>query len=304
MPINSELTHLNRNRVLPGHEPGEALHGAGPGINRTSGPNTASLKVLLSRFEAHGLGGINKASLMHRVDTKYLLPISDLKQLLLLLAPAYSVLEIGSSRMSAYQSTYYDTSELELYRMHHNGKKNRFKIRLRRYLNSGDQYVEVKHKTNKSVTHKDRVLFNSGRGNRKRINELVSIPFGARRPPLFKSLVCAYQRIALADEKNGERLTLDFNLSFKAPNHSRPVISHQVLIAELKRRSPKAPSVFKDLMSQFRQKPVSFSKYCIGCTRVHSGRIKTNRFKPTLMALDRISHEETMLPAFENKVWH
>lgn len=269
-----------------------------PGINYTL------LKEVLSQFEPHGLNDINKANLMHRVDTKYLLPISGLKQLLPLLVPSYGALKIDNTRLFSYQSTYYDTSGLKFYRMHHNGKKNRFKIRLRHYLNSGDQYVELKHKTNKSVTHKDRVLFNSSHGNRKRINELVSIPFGTSRPPLFKSLVCSYDRIALADEKNGERLTLDFNLSFKDPIHGRSEQSHQVLIAEVKRGNRKVPSVFIDLMELFRQKPVSFSKYCIGCALIYSNRIKTNRFKPTLMALDRISLQKTTSMAQENNLFH
>jgi hypothetical protein len=302
MWINSEFTHLTRNGVPPENKLGAGPHGAEPGINRKSGMDDNSLKVLLSRFESHGLGDIDKANLMHRVDTKYLLPISDLKQILPFLAPSYSVLEIDNTRLFSYQSTYYDTSGLEFYRMHHNGKKNRYKIRLRRYLDSGDQYVEVKHKTNKSVTHKDRVPFNSGHDSRKRINELVSIPFGTSRPPLFKSLVCSYKRISLADEKNGERLTLDYNLSFRDPNRSHAEQSHHVLIAEVKRDNQKAPSVFSDLMDLLRQKPISFSKYCIGCARIYSNRIKTNRFKPTLMALDRISHEKATLAVLENNM--
>ena len=289
MRINSDFTQLTRNRVPSGNTLGAGAPGAGSVTTNNAGIDNASLKVLLTRFRPHGLGDIDKANLMRRVDTKYLLPISDLKQLLPLLAPSYSVLEIDNTRLFSYQSTYYDTSGLEFYRMHHNGKKNRFKIRLRRYLDSGNQYVEVKHKTNKSVTHKERVLFNSGNGNRKRINELVSMPFGANRPPLFKSLVCSYKRIALADEKNGERVSLDFNLSFKDPKHSRSEQSHRVLIAEVKRENQNVPSVFIDLMEIFRQKPVSFSKYCIGCALIHSNRIKTNRFKPTLMVLHRMS---------------
>ena len=303
MLINSEFTLHNRNSVLLEHKLGLAPHGAGLSMNRKSSINDTSLKVLLSRFESHGLSDINKANLMHRVDTKYLLPIRDLKQLLLLLAPSYSVLEIDNTMLFSYQSTYYDTSSLKLYRMHHNGKKNRFKIRLRRYLDSGDQYVEVKYKTNKSVTYKNRVLFNCIHGNRKRINAMVSLPFGASRPPLFKSLVCSYERIALADERNGERLTLDFNLSFKDPMHSRSERPHQVLIAEVKRKNRKVPSEFIDLMDLLRQKPVSFSKYCIGCALIYSNWIKTNRFKPTLMALDRISLQEATSTAKENNLF-
>jgi hypothetical protein len=297
MLINSEFARPEGYRVLPGHRLGACPPLDEPVIGGKSGIDDISLKVLLSRFESHGLGDIKKANLMNRVDTKYLLPISDLAQLLPFLALSYSVLEIDNSRLFSYESTYYDTSGLEFYRMHHNGKKNRFKIRLRRYLDSGDQYFEVKHKTNKSVTHKKRVLFNSAHGARRRINELVSIPFGASRPPLFKSLVCSYERIALADENNGERLTLDLNLSFKDPRHNRSEQSHQVFIAEVKRANQKVPSVFSDVMDMFRQKPISFSKYCIGCALIHSSRIKTNRFKPTLMALDQVSRQQTAIAA-------
>jgi hypothetical protein len=283
--------------VLLDHKHGAYPHSAEPVTNGNSDKSATAVKMLLSQFESHGLNDIKKASLMNRVDTKYLLPLSDLAQLLPFLALSYSVLEIDNSRLFSYESTYYDTSGLEFYRMHHNGKKNRYKIRLRRYVDSGDQYFEVKHKTNKSVTHKERVQYKNSHGCRRRINELVSIPFGADRPQLYKSLICSYQRIALADEKNGERLTLDLNLSFKDPKHNRSGQSHQVFIAEVKRANQKVPSVFSDAMEMFRQKPISFSKYCIGCAQIHSSRIKTNRFKPALKALERVSRQQTAIAA-------
>jgi hypothetical protein len=297
MLLNSEFNCLDTNRGLPKNRLGTCHPSVEPATKGKSVLNDTPLEVLLSQFESHGLGEINKANLMRRVDTKYLLPIGDLKLLLSFLALSYSVLEIDNTRVFSYRSTYYDTSGLEFYRMHHNGKKNRYKIRLRRYVDSGDQYVEVKHKTNKSVTHKERIQYNSNNANRRRINELVSMPFGASRPPLFKSLVSSYSRIALADENKGERLTLDFNLSFRDPKHNRCEQSHQVLIAEVKRGNMKLPSVFSDVMHMFRQKPISFSKYCIGCALIHPDRIKTNRFKPTLMNLDRMSRQQTAIAA-------
>lgn len=254
-----------------------------PGINRKTDINHTPLKALLAQFEPHTLGEINKAGLMHRVDIKYLLPVSDLEKLMMLLAPFYTVLEIGFSRLFSYRNTYFDTPGFGFYLMHHNGKQDRFKIRHRLYVESGDLYAEVKHKTNKRMTQKERVLIDGNNNCQDRVNELLSKPFGASQPPLVKSLVCSYTRIALADEKNGERLTLDHNLSFEAPHHKRIEQSNQVLIAEVKRESHKAPSKFIDLMNRFRQKPISFSKYCIGCALIHSNRIKTNRFKATLM---------------------
>lgn len=304
MLINSEFTYFDPKSVIKKSKLDTYVHGFESRMMREADIDKGSLKLLLSQFEPHGLNDINNANLMQRVDTKYLLPIRDLKKLLMLLAPSYTMLEIGKVRLFSYRNTYYDTSGLGFYLMHHNGKRNRYKIRLRHYVDSGVQYVEVKHKSNKSVTQKDRVLFNRHHGDRDRINALVSMPFGENRPPLFKSLVCSYSRIALADETNGERLSLDFNLSFKDPNNSCLEQSNRVLIAEVKRANEKAPSIFVDLMGQFRKKPVSFSKYCIGCAQIHSGRVKTNRFKATLMSLAQISHEETGAAASENNLFH
>jgi hypothetical protein len=89
MRINSDFTQLTRNRVPSGNTLGAGAPGAGSVTTNNAGIDNASLKVLLSRFRPHGLGDIDKANLMRRVDTKYLLPISDLKQLLPLLAPSY-----------------------------------------------------------------------------------------------------------------------------------------------------------------------------------------------------------------------
>ena len=248
---------------------------------------------ILLQYQSHGLDDLTNAGLMNRVDTKYLLPVSDLENLLRVLSPFYTVLEIDSSRIFSYRNTYFDTPEFRFYLMHHNGKLNRFKIRHRLYVDSGDLYVELKHKTNKRITQKDRVLIDGGGNSRTRIKTLVSRPFDGSRMPLFKSLVCSYSRIALANEINGERVTLDFNLSFTDPTQMQAKQSNPVLIAEVKRENRKSPSRFMDLMDRFRHKPVSFSKYCIGCAQIHSEHLKTNRFKETLRALDQISSKGT-----------
>ena len=160
----------------------------------------------------------------------------------------------------------------------------------------------MKHKTNKRVTQKERILINDNSINREGLNNLISRPFKGNRAQLFKTLVCSYVRIAMADEKNGERLTLDFDLSFNDPDQTRLKQLDQVLIAEVKRSNVKASSRFMELMDQFQHKPVSFSKYCIGCALLHPEKIKTNRFKATLMALDRISRERTLPEALENNI--
>ncbi|ACL05706.1 conserved hypothetical protein [Desulfatibacillum aliphaticivorans] len=255
------------------------------------------LELVLSRYKPHSLSQIKNAGLMHRVDTKYLLPASDLEKLLAVLPPYYSVLEIDSSRVFGYRTTYFDTPEFGFYLMHHNGKMNRFKVRHRLYVESGDLYVEVKHKSNKRVTQKDRVMLSGASLSNERIKELEAKPFGGRNLRLVESIVCSYARVAFANEENGERVTLDFNLSFHDPMGEHAGVSIQPIIVEVKRKNNKAPSALIDLMGKYRQKPISFSKYCIGCSLLYKGRIKANRFKKTLMRLKRVDDSGPILSA-------
>jgi hypothetical protein len=302
MLISSGFTNMKTNNTMLKNNFNESFRIAEPGNIRKPVIRNQQVEALLSQYRSHSLNDLKNAGLMNRVDTKYLLPITDLVKLLTVLEPIYTVLEIDFSRLFSYRNTYFDTPEFGFYLMHHNGKQNRFKIRHRLYVDSGDLYVEVKHKTNKRVTQKDRVLIDGNNSSRDRINALVSRPFEGSRTPLFESLVCSYTRIAMANENNGERVTLDFNLSFTNPNQMQIKQSNPVLIAEVKRENHKAPSKFMDLMDCYRHKPVSFSKYCIGCAQVHSEHLKTNRFKETLMVLARISNKATGAAALKSNL--
>ena len=302
MLISSGFTNMKPHHAIEGKNVLSRNRIAEPGTGRKPVITNQQITSILLQYQSHGLDDLTNAGLMNRVDTKYLLPVSDLENLLRVLSPFYKVLEIDSSRIFSYRNTYFDTPEFRFYLMHHNGKLNRFKIRHRLYVDSGDLYVELKHKTNKRITQKDRVLVDGGGNSRKRINTLVSRSFDGSRMPLFKSLVCSYTRIALANENNGERVTLDFNLSFADPNQIQSKKNIPVLIAEVKRANRKAASRFIDLMERFRNKPVSFSKYCIGCAQIHAEKIKTNRFKETLLVLYQISKKESMSAAQTNNL--
>ncbi len=51
----------------------------------------------------------------------------------------------------------FDTPEFELFRWHHAGGRNRYKVRARQYVESRYTFLEVKHKTNKQHTVKSRL---------------------------------------------------------------------------------------------------------------------------------------------------
>ena len=100
------------------------------------------------------------ASLLTRVDRKYLLPVHAAQDLVHALGDA-QVLQIGRRRSFAYASTYFDTPDLDSYYLAARGRRRRFKVRTRSYLDSDLTFLEVKtrggrHTTLKSRTEYDR----------------------------------------------------------------------------------------------------------------------------------------------------
>ncbi len=72
----------------------------------------------LRRFDAITLDElVGTASLLTRVDRKYVVPRADLARVFAALDPATRVLEMDSARDFAYESVYFDTPDLLSYRM-------------------------------------------------------------------------------------------------------------------------------------------------------------------------------------------
>ena len=113
-----------------------------------------NIKELLQKFDPVSLTEIGEVKLMNRIDWKYWFHISQLENILTEIVSDYDILEINGHRLMEYRSTYYDTDDDLMYIKHHNRKLNRHKIRRRIYLTSGDDFFEIKFKTNKRRTVK------------------------------------------------------------------------------------------------------------------------------------------------------
>ena len=102
---------------------------------------------LLQTFSAISLSQLNtQASLMNRIESKYLLHEHQLGQLLKDLQQDFKILEIAGKKMFSYDNIYMDTQELDCYHAHNNGDSDRIKMRTRHYLDSGLSYFEFKQK--------------------------------------------------------------------------------------------------------------------------------------------------------------
>lgn len=114
------------------------------------------------RFAPIGLDElVSRAGLMTRVDRKYLMPIESAADVVAELDADAQVLEIDGRRDFAYESVYFDTEDDLAYRLTAHRHRRRFKVRTRSYLDTGSCYLEVKTKSGRGATVKQRVEYAS-----------------------------------------------------------------------------------------------------------------------------------------------
>ena len=231
---------------------------------------------------------MDAVKLLNRVDTKFTFNKSQLLPLLNELRESYNVLDICGLRQCRYKTLYFDTPDLRMYTLHHNGKLNRYKVRLRRYEDSGINFFEIKFKDNKKRTIKKRI-------SRKEFNDVITgkaerflaetCPFTAEL--LKPAVMVYYRRITLVSKTFSERLTIDVGLTFEKEGRQKSF--DPLCIVELKQdSSTRSPALA--LMRKFHIQDVSMSKYCFGIISLCEN-VKKNNFKPKLKEINKICYE-------------
>ncbi len=256
--------------------------------------NQSLLQIIdkaLNQFATHGLSDVNNAKLMDRVDSKFVIPVELLPQLLEKSRNYYSLLSVDGESLNDYHNVYFDTDNFSYYNMHHNGKLNRIKVRHRHYRTSGAAFLEIKFKSNTGRTLKTRIPADTDA--KRAIAEHKDFLLDQGVSDLGKlqpSQIVGYQRICLASESLGERVTLDTKASFVDPVSGREVVLNDVVIIELKQRRIDRQSPFYRLLRSLGMRPQSFSKYCAGVSMTTTNRVKTNRFKGDINKVTKLSN--------------
>ena len=245
---------------------------------------------VLAGFQAISLVEVQKASLMRRKDSKYLFGFHDVPDILAGVRDQYRILEISDLRSQPYRSCYYDTPDLEMYHLHHRGKANRHKIRIRKYDASDLHYLEVKKKDSKGVTIKNRKKTNGMDASvLTREEEFLSTysPYG--KNGMIPVLENFFNRITLVSHDQSERITLDYGLRFESLLTDQRLDLPGISIAEIKYEHLLAGSPFNELLRKFHITPNRFSKYAIGAALLHPD-LKQGRFKTKVRKVHKLNN--------------
>lgn len=215
-----------------------------------------------------------RATLLTRVDRKYLITLDALESLLADVDPGTRVLEIDGRRLAGYRSVYFDTPDLISYRQSAQRRRRRFKVRTRLYTETELCYLEVKTRGSRGSTVKDRVGYPvtaavqlTARGLDYIGHRLAVVGITVAEPKLYPSLQTRYRRTTLlVPGPVDARVTIDRDLTWIA--HDGRAASVPAL-AVVETKSGSGPSAVDRLLWSRGHRPVQLSKYGTGMAVMH-----------------------------------
>jgi len=245
-------------------------------------------------FSPISLEALNgKAAMLSRIDNKYVLDKTSLAAVMPDLTKHFEVLEIDGRRAFTYNTRYFDTSAYSAYYEHHQGLRKGFKVRVRRYVDAGLCYLELKVKGQRGMTEKHRLPYDEADlgALTAEAKEFVSTIYEGHYGKKFnydlqRAQDIQYRRITLVAKQGGERMTIDTDLRFCVAGQKLELGTDRFIV-ETKSQLGRG-FADKSLQAIGSRSTKKCSKYCVGMAAL--GLVERhNRFLPTMRKLGLIS---------------
>lgn len=239
-----------------------------------------------------------KASMLERLDNKYIVDAVVLQHAIPELARHFDMLETGGRRAFTYETCYFDNAERRSYFDHHQGRRRRAKVRIRKYCDAGLCFVEVKLKDKRGITVKKRLPYEPAKFGTLDdaalgyVHSVYRAHYDREFPyELSRVLDMRYVRMTLVAQSGGERMTIDSRLRFSSPISSRAIADDRFIIET---KSANGNGTADRILRALHQHPTKHcSKYCVGVALLHE-ETRHNRFLPALRKLGTMPSMESM----------
>ncbi|QSB05183.1 polyphosphate polymerase domain-containing protein [Natronoglycomyces albus] len=237
-----------------------------------------------SVFPALSLAQVNaRAKLQTRVDTKYLLDPFQFAEFSAALATQedWAVLQIDGGHQFRYRSVYFDTPDLLTFRHHRQGKRRRFKVRTRTYVDSGECAFEVKVRGARAATVKQRMDYAAEDADRitpvawSFLTSTLRQAYGVAPPAVLRPMASTeYLRQTYVQLSSPARLTCD--TGFVCSSEQGQVVARPMWVVESK--SASGAGAADKLLWTMGVRPSPISKYCLA-TAMLRPHLSANRWR-------------------------
>lgn len=241
-------------------------------------------------FDPISLATLNaRAEMLERLDNKYVVRRDVLRSATAELAKHFDILDIGGRRAFTYETCYFDNQDRRSYFDHHQGRRRRVKVRVRKYLDAALCFVEVKLKDKRGVTVKRRLPYAPEKFGRlddealSFVHQAYHDQYGRLFPyELQRVIDMRYVRMTLVAKAGGERMTIDSRLRFYDLSAYHAIDDDHFI---LETKSARGNGIADRLLRALHQHPTRHcSKYCAAVALLDRGT-RHNRFLPALRKL-------------------
>ena len=222
------------------------------------------------RFSSITLDEMNSiAALQTRVDRKYIVTSELCKALFETIKINGQILTVNEKRSMGYQSVYFDTPDLDLYKAAAYKRRPCFKARTRFYRSTGIAMLEVKTKDGRGKTVEIRTPYNAEtlyeltESGKTFIEKATKTPGSSEN--LRPTLTSQYQRTTIVDHDTSTRMTCDEYLV--CTDWKNQSVAFPYCILETK--SSVQPSPFDVWLWEHGFRPQRISKYCTMLAILH-----------------------------------
>lgn len=249
----------------------------------------------LQSFEPISLEQMKEVKLMNRIDTKYVIPLTQLVPLLHSAASDYFVQYTNGKRTADYHTIYLDTEDHRMYNIHQAGRQVRQKIRIRHYLDTQTTFLEIKKKNNHGRTKKRRIEVPQMEcTDMEECKRFIAAKSWFNLDQLKNHVENRFERITLVNRAFTERLTIDLSVQFYNYETGREADIGHLVIIELKRDGATYSPMYNLLMRMHIHQG-GFSKYCIGCALTNP-ELRQNNFKEKIHRIEKMKKEWLQQP--------
>lgn len=229
-----------------------------------------SIEKILSQFTPISIEELDaQFDSFNRKETKFVFSDAILENFLQDLPKSFSILKIQHSFLARYENVYFDNESFTYFKDHVRGKYPRYKIRYRKYLETGDEFFEVKIKTNKGQGQKLRL-------NKDELNQFLLEKEGYYFDQLRRGIENSYSRITLFHSGMKTKMTLDLDLKLFYDGRLVDGLGNFIVL-EIKGdkiNNSELGSIFR----KYKLRPKKFSKYLLGMI-FEFPELKHNRYK-------------------------
>lgn len=265
-------------------------------------PPTLDASGALERFPSVGLAELPEDALMRRFDRKFLVKRTGLPGLVGSLPEGWRVLEESGERSVPYRTVYFDTPDLRLYRDHVQGRRHRYKVRIRHYgtgTDTGTTMLELKLKGHRGETIKQRWPVHPGTDDRVLDDGMIETlalalqeHYGWELPRTLTPVAFThYTRTALVSA-SGDRLTIDEQLGVSSRSVTRTLGVHTAIVEA---KTALQNGAVSRLMRHNSLPARRISKYAVALAATRP-EVRGNRWLSSLRRLEALSSGGGLAP--------